>query len=172
MNKKGSTTTAPAPKAPAPAAGKSGSGSGAKSAPKAFNADDYVTMTLPREEVVEIRQAFEVFDADGSGVLDPGELKQAFVDLGFSGQNKFVYQILAELDEDQSGGIDFGEFLRLATAKIGEKDSRAEINKVFNAFDPNRSGPLPPLRESSPPSSSRRSRRTSARTPLTRRFRT
>jgi centrin-1 len=71
--------------------------------------------------------------------MDPGELKQAFIDLGFTGQNKFVYQILAELDEDQSGGIDFAEFLRLATAKIGEKDSRVEINKVFNAFDPNRS---------------------------------
>jgi len=106
---------------------------------KAFNADDYVTVTLPREEVIEIRTAFEVFDDDGSGVLDPSELKQAFVDLGFTGQNKFVYQILAELDEDQSGGIDFAEFLRLATAKIGDKDSRAEINKVFNAFDPNRS---------------------------------
>ena len=108
-------------------------------APKAFNPDDYVTMTLPREEVVEIRQAFEIFDQDGSGIMDPAELKQAFIDLGFTGQNKFVYQILAELDEDQSGGIDFAEFLRLATAKIGEKDSRAEINKVFTAFDPNRS---------------------------------
>lgn len=58
--------------------------------------------------------------------------------LGFSGQNKFVYQILAELDEDQSGGIDFPEFLRLATSKISEKDSRAEVNKVFNSFDINR----------------------------------
>ena len=58
--------------------------------------------------------------------------------MGFSGQNKFVYQILAELDEDQSGGIDFPEFLRLATAKISEKDSRAEVNKVFNSFDVNR----------------------------------
>lgn len=56
--------------------------------------------------------------------MDPAELKQAFIDLGFTGQNKFVYQILAELDEDQSGGIDFAEFLRLATAKIGEKDTR------------------------------------------------
>ena len=105
---------------------------------KEFNADDFVTLTLPREEVVEIRRAFEIFDADGSGIMDPAELKDAFVNLGFTGQNKFVYQIMAELDDDQSGGIDFAEFLRLATAKIGEKDSRAEVNKVFTAFDPNR----------------------------------
>jgi len=137
--KKSSTPSQP-PKAAKPAA-----------QTKAFNADDYVTVTLPREEVVEIRTAFEVFDDDGSGVLDPSELKQAFVDLGFTGQNKFVYQILAELDEDQSGGIDFAEFLRLATAKIGDKDSRAEINKVFNAFDPNRSVIFYLLRENSPP---------------------
>jgi Ca2+-binding EF-hand superfamily protein len=52
-------------------------------------------------------------------------LKEAFINLGFGGQNKFVYQILAELDEDQSGGIDLAEFLRLATAKISDKDSRA-----------------------------------------------
>lgn len=65
-------------------------------------------------------------------------MKAAFVNLGFGGQNKFVYQILAELDDDQSGGIDFAEFLRLATAKISDKDSRAEIEKVFTSFDINR----------------------------------
>ena len=29
---------------------------------KEFNADDFVTLTLPREEVIEIRRAFEIFD--------------------------------------------------------------------------------------------------------------
>ena len=110
---------------------------------KEFNPDDYVTLTLPREEVIEIRRAFEIFDQDSSGIMDPAELKEAFVNLGFTGQNKFVYQIMAELDEDQSGGIDFAEFLRLATAKIGEKDTRVEINKVFTAFDPNRAVSIP-----------------------------
>lgn len=103
-----------------------------------FDPDKYVTFTLPREEVIEIKQAFDIFDEDLSGMIDPAELKDAFINLGFTGQNKFVYQILAELDEDQSGGIDFDEFLKLATAKISEKDSRAEINKVFNSFDTTR----------------------------------
>ena len=94
-----------------------------------------VTHHGPREEVLDIRTAFEIFDSDGSGIIDPLELKQSFIELGFTG-GKFIYQILAELDEDQSGGIDFAEFLRLATAKIGEKDIRVDINKVFNAFDP------------------------------------
>eukprot|EP00919_Chromeraceae_sp_WS-2016_P078013 GHVR01184518.1.p1 GENE.GHVR01184518.1~~GHVR01184518.1.p1 ORF type:complete len:105 (-),score=12.83 GHVR01184518.1:675-989(-) len=95
-------------------------------------------MTIPLEEVKDIKQAFDIFDDDLSGIIDPQELKSASISLGFGGQNKFVYQILAELDEDQSGGIDFAEFLRLATAKISDKDSRAEVNKVFTSFDINR----------------------------------
>jgi Ca2+-binding EF-hand superfamily protein len=137
--KRAPSTTPQPPLKDKPSTKDAGKGKPTPPANKPFNPDDYVTTILPKDEVIEIRQAFEIFDSDGSGVLDPRELKQAFTDLGFSGENKFVYQILAELDEDQSGGIDFGEFLRLATAKIGEKDSRVEIDKVFKAFDPNRS---------------------------------
>jgi centrin-1 len=103
-----------------------------------FRAEDYVTMAIPIEEVKDIKTAFDIFDGDASGVVDPQELKNAFISLGFGGQNKFVYQILAELDEDQSGGIDFPEFLRLATAKLSDKDSRVETDKIFGSFDHNR----------------------------------
>ena len=50
-------------KAPVKAADKNG--------PKAFNADDYATATIPREEVQEIKAAFDLFDHDGSGSIDP-----------------------------------------------------------------------------------------------------
>jgi len=105
---------------------------------KEWKAEDYVTMTIPIEEVKDIKTAFDIFDGDLSGIVDPQELKRAFEQLGFGGQNKFVYQILAELDDDQSGGIDFAEFLRLATAKLSDKDSRAEVDKVFTSFDVNK----------------------------------
>jgi len=106
---------------------------------KVFKAEDYATVLIPVEEVRDIKTAFDIFDGDGSGIVDPQELKRAFEQLGFQGKNKFIYQILAELDDDQSGGIDFPEFLRLATAKLGDKDSRAEIEKVWGSFDVNRS---------------------------------
>ena len=105
---------------------------------KAFRAEDYASLTVPVEEVRDVKTAFDIFDGDLSGIVDPQELKHAFEQLGFQGNQKFIYQILAELDDDQSGGIEFPEFLRLATAKIGEKDSRAEIDKVWNSFDINR----------------------------------
>ena len=116
------------------------SGTSAPRAPakKAFAAEDYASLTIPVEEVKDIKTAFDIFDNDASGVVDPLELKVAFEKLGFGGSNKFIYQILAELDDDQSGGIEFPEFLRLATAKLSDKDSRAETDKVWGSFDINR----------------------------------
>jgi Ca2+-binding EF-hand superfamily protein len=126
--KKAAATPAAQPKAPAK---------------KEWKAEDYATLTIPIEEVRDIKTAFDIFDGDLSGVVDPQELKKAFEQLGFGGGNKFVYQILAELDDDQSGGIDFAEFLRLATAKLSDKESRAEVDKVFVSFDINKAV-LPP----------------------------
>lgn len=128
---------------------------------KVFTPEDYATLTIPVEEVKDIKTAFDIFDGDLSGIVDPQELKRAFEQLGFGGQNKFVYQILAELDDDQSGGIDFAEFLRLATAKLTDKDSRAEVDKVWTAFDINKSVFIHRFRERSPPTSLRKSPKTS-----------
>lgn len=135
---------------------------------KAFRAEDYASLTIPVEEVRDIKTAFDIFDGDLSGVVDPQELKRAFEQLGFGGQNKFVYQILAELDDDQSGGIDFAEFLRLATAKLSDKDSRAEVDKVWGSFDINRAVVNILFRERLPCSSSRRLPRISERISLMR----
>jgi centrin-1 len=106
---------------------------------KQWKAEDYVTLTLPLEEVKDIKTAFDIFDGDGSGTVDPQELKVAFQQLGFEGNNKFIYQILAELDDDYSGGIDFKEFIRLATAKIEDKSSRGDTDKIWLSFDVNKS---------------------------------
>jgi hypothetical protein len=138
---------------------------------KQWRAEDYASLTIPVEEVKDIKMAFDIFDGDLSGVVDPQELKHAFEQLGFGGQNKFVYQILAELDDDQSGGIDFAEFLRLATAKLSDKDSRAEVDKVWTSFDINKAVRFILFRERSPLTSSRRSPRTSVKTSMMRRSR-
>ena len=107
---------------------------------KAFNADDFTNGVLLRDEVLEIKAAFDLFDHDGSGSIDPLELKDAFAALGFTGSNKFVYLIIAELEENGDGTIGFDEFIKLATAKPTNQDSRAEVSKIFKAFDYNRMG--------------------------------
>jgi Ca2+-binding EF-hand superfamily protein len=139
---------------------------------KAFKAEDYASLTIPVEEVRDIKTAFDIFDGDLSGVVDPQELKRAFEQLGFQGDNKFVYQILAELDDDQSGGIDFAEFLRLATAKLSDKDSRAEVDKVWTSFDINKAVRNHLFRERSLLLSSRKSQSNLEKNSLKMKFKT
>ncbi len=38
---------------------------------------------LTEDEIEEIREAFNLFDTDGSGMIDPKELKAAMQSLGF-----------------------------------------------------------------------------------------
>ena len=49
----------------------------------------------------------------------------------------FIYQILAELDNDLSGGLDFDQFFKLATTKLNENDSKQDVKKVYKSFDRN-----------------------------------
>jgi len=95
---------------------------------------------LSKEEIEEIREAFNLFDTDGSGTIDPKELKAAMQSLGFEAKNATIYQMIGDIDKDGSGSIDFEEFLDMMTAKMSDKDSRADIAKVFNLFDDNNTG--------------------------------
>merc|ERR1740129_143319 len=66
---------------------------------------------LSEEEIEEIREAFNLFDTDGSGTIDPKELKAAMQSLGFEAKNQTIYQMIGDIDKDNDGSIDFEEFL-------------------------------------------------------------
>jgi len=50
---------------------------------KAFNPKQYERPGLTEDEIEEIKEAFDLFDTDGSGTIDPRELKTAMQSLGF-----------------------------------------------------------------------------------------
>mmetsp|Transcript_44416 Transcript_44416/g.115445 ORF Transcript_44416/g.115445 Transcript_44416/m.115445 type:complete len:98 (+) Transcript_44416:664-957(+) len=43
--------------------------------------------------------------------------------------------MISDIDKDESGIIDFNDFLEIMTAKMGEKDSREDIMKAFHLFE-------------------------------------
>lgn len=90
-------------------------------------------------EFTEIREAFNLFDLQGCGTIDVRELKQAMQSLGFDAKNHTIYQMIADMDKDgtnsESTSIDFDEFLHMMTAKMSDKESKEDIEKVFNMFD-------------------------------------
>lgn len=92
-----------------------------------------------RHTHTEIREAFNLFDLQGSGTIDVRELKQAMQSLGFDAKNHTIYQMIADMDKDgtgsESNSIDFDGFLHMMTAKMSDKESKEDIEKVFKMFD-------------------------------------
>jgi Ca2+-binding EF-hand superfamily protein len=68
--------------------------------------------------VISTKEAFDIFDSNKSGLIDPVELKNAFESLGFANSNKFVHRILHDCDASHPQGLDFGAFLRLSTGRL------------------------------------------------------
>ena len=101
---------------------------------KAFNPSKYISDEHPESEVVGLKEAFDHFDEDLSGEISTQELQDALMKLGVDPNNQTLVNMMAELDEDGSGEIDFGEFFELMTAKMSDRDSRDDLKKVFRLF--------------------------------------
>ena len=97
---------------------------------------------LSNDEVDEIRQAFDLFDTNGTGKIDPKELKAAMQSLGFDTKNPTIYTLIADLDTPEAaknGGVNFDDFVGSINNKLGDKESKEGIHRIFELFidDPN-----------------------------------
>jgi centrin-1 len=99
-----------------------------------FNPKDYEKNGLTEEEVLEIKEAFDLFDNDKSGEIDTDELKQALKNLGIDAKNQTLQNMMTDLDKDNSGKIDFNEFIDMMTAKMSDRDTEEDLKKVFRLF--------------------------------------
>ncbi|XP_035283186.1 uncharacterized protein cetn4 isoform X1 [Anguilla rostrata] len=97
---------------------------------------------LTEEQKQEIREAFDLFDTDGSGTIDVKELKVAMRALGFEPKKEEIKKMIADIDKEGSGTIDFNDFLSMMTVKMSEKDSKEEILKAFRLFDDDGTGKI------------------------------
>ena len=99
-----------------------------------WNPKKYEKNGLTEDEVNEIKEAFDLFDSDKSGEIDVDELKQALKNLGIDAKNQTLANMMADLDKDGSGKIDFDEFINMMTAKMSDRDTREDLQKVFRLF--------------------------------------
>ena len=114
-------------------------------------------------QLQEIREAFDLFDADNSGSISPQELKTALKALGLSKTSEDeVKEMISRADKDNDGAINFDEFVEMITAKMvsrtkalpsdnpqlthlsyqESKDTIAEMKKAFKLFDWDNTGSI------------------------------
>ncbi|XP_002992169.2 caltractin [Selaginella moellendorffii] len=87
------------------------------------------------EQRSELREAFDMFDTDSSGTIDAKELRVAMKALGFETSAQEIRDMMASVDVDQSGTLDFEEFVEMMTKKMGEREAKQELVRVFAILD-------------------------------------
>lgn len=97
---------------------------------------------LTRHRRQEIKEAFELFDTDNSGTIDAKELNVAMRALGIEMTEEEIKKMIADVDKNGTGVIDFDEFEHMMTAKIGERDARDELMKAFRIIDEDKNGKI------------------------------
>lgn len=92
---------------------------------------------LTEDEINEIKAAFDLFDTNNTGRISPVELKQAMVSLGFDLRNPIIYKMISDLDTNDAskkGGVSFDTFLDAIIYKLGDRDSREGLRRIFELF--------------------------------------
>lgn len=83
----------------------------------------------------QLQEAFQLFDANGSGTIDKSELYYALRGLGYQVGDAEAEEMLNAADSDHSGEIDFEEFKRLVNDRETEASGPREVMRAFHAFD-------------------------------------
>ena len=96
---------------------------------------------LTEEQLKKFKIAFDKFDANKNGVITIEELCELMVELGHTDiTEEEADNMMIELDEDESGDIDFAEFLSVMVKRLMFVGNEEEIIAAFKVFDKNEDG--------------------------------
>lgn len=95
---------------------------------------------LKREQIMEFKEAFSLFDKDGDGTITTKELGTVMRALGQNPTERELTDMINEVDADGNGSLDFPEFLTMMVRKMKDTSAYAEIEEAFKVFDTNGNG--------------------------------
>ncbi|GFN91173.1 calmodulin-like protein [Plakobranchus ocellatus] len=99
---------------------------------------------VSEEEKREIREAFDILDEDGDGKLSLDEMRTLLQSQFMVFTDAQANELLAELDTDKSGTIEFEEFEKYVIdnnlSKPTPEEFGSEMKEAFEMFDTDHNG--------------------------------
>eukprot|EP00468_Gymnochlora_sp_CCMP2014_P008225 CAMPEP_0167762388 /NCGR_PEP_ID=MMETSP0110_2-20121227/12739_1 /TAXON_ID=629695 /ORGANISM="Gymnochlora sp., Strain CCMP2014" /LENGTH=157 /DNA_ID=CAMNT_0007649255 /DNA_START=21 /DNA_END=494 /DNA_ORIENTATION=- len=87
------------------------------------------------KEVEEMREVFDLFDKDSDGTITISELGVVLKSLKKNFNEKQLKEIIKKVDKNGDGQIDFEEFLKMMSNRVGTRNRDYELKEAFNVFD-------------------------------------
>ena len=90
---------------------------------------------LTPEELAEFREIFNLVDKDGGGTISKEELGELMETLGIDATPEEIDLMIAEIDEDNNGVIDFDEFVAVMSRKVSATYTAEQVRGAFRVFE-------------------------------------
>ena len=97
-------------------------------------------INMTDEKKADAKDVFDLFDRNHDGTISRDELGELMVALGVKVTRQSVEEMLESVDENNSGKIEFNEFLKLYSEKVNEPTTEEELIACFRIFDKDGNG--------------------------------
>jgi len=98
---------------------------------------------LDEEQMRNLKRTFDQFDSDKSGALKIDTVHTILKMMGYKVSTHGLQEIVDEIDEDESGLLEFPEFVQLAAKFLIEEDEEQmkwELKEAFRIYDKHGNG--------------------------------
>ncbi|XP_077023997.1 uncharacterized protein LOC143689698 [Tamandua tetradactyla] len=96
---------------------------------------------LSKEQVARLKQAFALADKNGDNTIDAEELASVLKSLGYNPTEELLKTLIASMDTDHDGVINFQEFLEVMAKRMEMVGGQqGTLREAFRVFDLNNDG--------------------------------
>jgi len=99
-------------------------------------------LELTETQKSEIKEAFDLFDPDGTGKIAIKDLKIALRALGFEPTMKEIQTLVADVTPECPNSLSYEEFMKIMLIKMTAEESQSEILRAFRLFDDDKTGKI------------------------------
>ena len=99
-----------------------------------------MTNILTEEQIIEFKEAFNMFDKSRSGTILSKDLGTVIRSLGWNPTEAELSSLTASYVKDSNGIINFHEFINIIANKATETDTEEELREAFRVFDKDGNG--------------------------------
>ena len=94
-----------------------------------------------KTELHSLEKAFKLF-ADRNGIMNLNNMAIAMKELKFDESEPVVYDLIAEMEQENKTGLTYDDFIDRLTEKLRDRESQKATERVYELFVPDPNGTL------------------------------
>ena len=101
-------------------------------------------LDIPEDKIAEYKEAFDMFDKDGSGTISVNEIVKIMKNFGYPIKKSEAQKMISDIDDNSDGEIDFEEFVTLMEKQTNTVEETEEelVLRAFKSFDKDHDGKI------------------------------